>query len=115
MLKEKLTSAPILSYPSFDKPFVLESDTSIKGIESVLSQSQADGLFHPVAYASHSFTPAQQNYSIIDLWTLAVVWAIEHFVHYLYGYDVTVLTNHTAVNAILQILKPTGKHACWCT
>ena len=114
-LKEKLTSAPILSYPSFEKRFVLETDASIAGLGAVLSQSQEDGLLHPVAYASRSLMSAERNYSITELETLAVVWAITHFVPYLYGYDVTVLTDHTAVKAILQTPNPSGKHARWWT
>ena len=67
MLKEKLTSAPVLSYPSFEKPFVLETDASIEGLGAVLPQSQEDGLLHPVAYASRSLTPAERNYSNTEL------------------------------------------------
>ena len=115
MLKEKLISAPILAYPSFEKSFVLETDASIEGLGAVLSQSQEDGLLHPVAYTSRSLTPAERKYSITELETLAVVWVITHFVPYLYGHDVTVLTDHTAVKAILQTPNPSGKHARWWT
>ena len=112
-LKEKLTSAPVLFYPSFEKPFVLEIDASIAGLGAVLSpQSQEDGLLHPVAYASHYLTSAERNYSMTELEALAVVWAITHFMPYLYGHDVIVLTDHTAVKVILQT---SGKHARWWT
>ena len=42
-LKQKLTEAPVLAYPSFDRDFVLETDASIKGIGAILSQKQDDG------------------------------------------------------------------------
>ena len=47
-----LSSGPILAFPDFDKPFLLEMDTSGKGLGAVLSQKQVDGRYHPIAYAS---------------------------------------------------------------
>ena len=93
-------------------PFVLETDASIKGIGAILSQVQSDGQCHSVAYASRSLTAAQRNYGITELETLAVVWSITHFHSYLYGYRVTVFTDHTVVQ-ILNTPTPSGKHARW--
>ena len=36
-----------------------------------------------------------------ELETLAVVWAVKHYRTYLYGYDVQVITDHSAVKALL--------------
>ena len=65
-LKEKLATPPVLAYPSFDKPFILETDASIKGVGAVLAQQQADGYVHPVAYASIGL--CQQLSVIIPSW-----------------------------------------------
>ena len=93
-LKEKLVSPPIFAFPDFDKSFVLETDASIQGLGAVLSQKQADGKLHPVAYASRSLASNEERYAITDLETLAVVWAISHFEYYLYGHNVTIHTDH---------------------
>ena len=51
-LKEKCMNAPVLAFPDFKKPFLLETDASGKGLGAILSQKQDDGRYHPVAYAS---------------------------------------------------------------
>ena len=40
---------------------------------------------------------------------------LSHFHSYLYGNQVTVLTDHSAVRGILETPNPTGKHARWWT
>ena len=41
-LKKALTEASILAYPNYSKPFILETDTSLKGLEAMLSQKGDD-------------------------------------------------------------------------
>ena len=50
-LKLRLTSAPILTYPDFQLPFILDTDASNTGVGAVLSQVQA-GEEKVIAYAS---------------------------------------------------------------
>lgn len=66
-----------------------------------------------VAYASRSLSPAERNYCVTDLETLAVVWAMQHFRVYLYGHKVTVFTDHSADKAVLGAPGSSGKHARW--
>ena len=112
-LKQKLTTAPVLVYPNFGQSFLLETDVSIKVLGAVLSQRQEDNQLQPVDFASRALSAAENTYSDTELETLAVVWAIQHYPAYLYGHEVTVITDHSAVKAILQTPSPSGKHACW--
>ena len=105
----------MLAYPILESPFVLETDASICELGAVLSQAGEDGLSHLVAYASHSLTDAERNYSVTELKTLAVMWAMSHFRTYLYGQKVTVFTDHSDAKSILNSPHPTGKHARWWT
>ena len=113
-LKQTLTIPLVLAYPDFYKDFILETDANITGLGAILSQKQqSDGRIHPIAFASRALSAPQTNYGITEIETLAVVWACSHFHAYLYGHNVTVYTDHSAVRAILETPSPSGKHARW--
>ena len=61
VLKGKVQTAPVLVFPDFEKPFLLEMDASKEGLGVVLSQKQSDRWYHPVAFGSHSLTPVEKN------------------------------------------------------
>ena len=50
MLRKACLEAPVLAFANFDKPFLLETDTSKLGLGEVLLQKQPDVWYHPVAY-----------------------------------------------------------------
>ena len=56
-LKKLLTSKPILCSPDIKKPFTLQTDVSETGIGAVLSQSDENGVEHPVAYFIRKLLP----------------------------------------------------------
>ena len=84
ILERKVQSMPILVFPDFNKPFLLETDASKEGLGVVLSQKQSDGHYHPVSFRSHSLTPLEKNYHSSKLEFLTLKWSImEHFKEYL--------------------------------
>ena len=107
-LKSKLVQAPVLAYPDFDVDFVLETDASYQGLGAVLSQRLMDHKLHPVAFGSRALSPSERNYSVTEIETLAVVWAMKHFHAYLYGHNVQVVTDHSAVKWETRTVVVTG-------
>ena len=97
-LKEALTSAPVLAYPNYSKPFILETDTSLKGLGAVLLQEDSMGNLHVVSYVSQTLKPYEhlmKNYSSAKLELLALKWSVcEKFRDYLIGSKFTVLTDN---------------------
>ena len=86
-LKAACLQAPILSFPDFNKPFLLETDASGRGLGAVLSQKQADGRYHPIAYASRVMNETEQRYHSSKQEFLALKWAVtEQFHEYLSPY-----------------------------
>ena len=102
MLKERITSAPVLVFPDFNKPFLLETDASKEGLGVVLSQKQDDGCYHPVAFSSRTLMPSEQNYHSSKLEFLALKWSItEHFKEYLAYAPFTVCTDNNPLTYVL--------------
>ena len=86
-LKAACLQAPILSFPDFTKLFLLETDASGRGLGAVLSQKQADGQYHPIAYASRVMNETEQRYHSNKQEFLALKWAVtEQFHKYLSPY-----------------------------
>ena len=84
-LKKAVMSAPVLAYPDPNKEYLLETDASKLRLGAVLSQKQADGRYHPVAFSSRVLHGAEVNYHSTKLEFLAMKWSIEHFQTYLLG------------------------------
>ena len=106
-LKADCLQAPILAFPDFNKPFLLETDTSRRGLGAVLSQKQADGRYHPIAYASCVMNETEQKYHSNKQEFLALKWAItEQFHEYLspYGKNWNEFVVHTDSNPLTYIL-----------
>ena len=105
-LKAACLQAPILAFPDFDKPFLLETDASGRGLGAVLSQKQADGWYHPIAYASHVMNETEQRYHSNKQEFLALKWAVtEQFHEYLspYGKNWNKFVVHTNNNPLTYI------------
>ena len=78
-LKHALTTAPVLAYPDYTQPFILETDASLKGLGAVLSQKGKDGEVRVIAYASRSLRPSERSmrdYSQPKSELMALKWSV---------------------------------------
>lgn len=108
LIKDKLTSAPILVLPDFEAPFELHCDASKLGIGAVLSQRG-----RPVAYYSEKLAGARGRYSTYDIEFYAVVQAIKHWRHYLAHKEFILFTDHVALKYLGTQDKISSRHASW--
>ena len=84
MLREVCLTTPVLAFADYQKLFLLEANASMEGLGALLSQKQADGHYHPVAYGSGALTTQESNYHSNTLEFLALNWVItKHFKEYL--------------------------------
>ena len=104
VLKGKVQSTPVLVFPDFDKPFLLEMDASKEELGVVLFQKQSDGQYHPATFGSCSLTPSEKNYHSSKLEFLALNWSImEHFKEYLAYSPFVVQTDNNLLTYVLMM------------
>ena len=97
-IKKALMEAPVLAYPDYSKPFILETDTSLIGLGTVLSQKGDDNEVCVIAYASRSLHPSEKSmhdYSSAKIELMALKWSVcNKFKDYLLDSKFTVFTDN---------------------
>ena len=116
LLKQRLTTAPVLAYADFSLPFIVEIDASYQGLGAVLSQEQ-EGKRRPIAFASRALKKTEKNmtnYSSMKLEFLALKWAVsEKFREYLLGHTFTVYTDNNPLSYMQTTAKLAAVEQRW--
>lgn len=111
-LKQAMTAAPVLAYPTPDGEFVLDTDASDGAIGAELSQIQ-DGKLKVIAYGSFALNSCQLNYCTTRKELLAVVRFTRHFRHYLLGRQFFLRTDHNSLTWLMRFKHINGQLARW--
>ena len=97
LIKKEIMVAPIPAYYNPNKPTILQTDASCKGLGACLLQNEK-----PVYFASKALIEMQKGYVAIELESLAVAWSMEKFHHFLYGNEFTLQTDQKPLEVILS-------------
>ena len=108
LIKEKLSTAPVLALLNFKKVFQVECDASVVGIGPVLSQDN-----RPVAFFSEKVYEAQSKWSAYELEFFDVVRTLKHWEHYLIQMEFVLYTDHQALKHINSQVSINRMHARW--
>ncbi len=95
-LKEKLSRTPVLITADPTKPFILNCDASGTAVGAVLQQDQGNG-YQPIAFLSKKLNEAEKHYPVHEQELLAAIIALKTWRHYVYGSDLTVVTDHQSL------------------
>ncbi|CAM4689156.1 unnamed protein product [Lepidochelys kempii] len=107
-LKATLMSDPVLRAPDFDKPFLVTTDASERGVGAVLMQKGPDQEFHPVVFLSKKLSERESNWSVTEKECYAIVYALEKLRPYVWGQRFHLQTDHAALKW-LHTVKETNK------
>ncbi|KAM0974885.1 hypothetical protein ACFX2C_017998 [Malus domestica] len=110
LIKEKLSTAPILALPDFDKLFKVECNASIVGIGHVISQEG-----RPVALYSEKLSEAQKKWSTYELEFYDVVRALKVWENYLIQREFILYIDNQALKFINSQSKKNRMHGSWIT
>ncbi|KAL6317889.1 hypothetical protein AAG906_030796 [Vitis piasezkii] len=110
LLKQFLTSTPIVRAPNWELPFEVMCDSSDYAIGAVLGQRE-DGKPYVIYYARKSLNDAKRNYTTTEKELLVVVYALDKFRAYLIGSSIVVFTDHSALKYLLT--KQDAKASEW--
>ena len=92
LLKEKLTTAPVLTLPNPSLEYSVYCDASKHGLDCVLMQDRK-----VLAYASCQLKTHEVNYPTHDLELAAVVFELKIWRHYLYGVKCMIFTGYKSL------------------
>jgi len=107
-VKRRLTQAPVLALPCFEKVFEVECDASGVGIGGVLTQEGK-----PLAFFSEKLCDSRRKYSTYDKEFYAIVRCLEHWSHYLVASEFILHSDHEALKYIQGQHKLNSRHAKW--
>ena len=113
MLKQLLTSAPVLRIFDSSLNTRVVCDASNFCIGGVLEQREAGGTQHPVEYYSKRLSVSERNYSATDREYVAIRTCLERWRHFLVGIKFVILTDHVALTYIQTSASVSRRNARW--
>jgi hypothetical protein len=112
-VKQHLMSKPVLGPADPSRDYILQTDSSLYGIGSVLSQVGDCGNEYVVAYASRKLLPREQKYSTVERECLSILWSLQHWEQYIYGRHVTVYSDHKALQWLNNMANHNSRLQRW--
>lgn len=100
-VKQLLTTSRVLVHYDTALPIKLDADALQYRLGAVISRILPDGDEKPIAFASRTLSASEQNYSQIDKEALALIFGVQKFHTYLYGWKFTLVTNHKPLMSTL--------------
>jgi len=97
-----MVTAPILVFLEWEKTFHAHVDESIITLGAILMQPGLGELDHPIAFSTRKLSELEKNYNTTKREGLAMVYALQKFIHYLLGKHFKMFTNHSTLKHLVN-------------
>jgi len=94
----------------------METNASDFAYRATLTQKQANGKYHPIAFMSKSMLPVERNYDAYDREALGIVKPLQHWQYWLQGTQkpIKIITNHkNLLTRFNNKPTPSKRHLHW--
>ena len=94
-------TAPILSFPIYKSPFIIDTDASENSLGAVES-NVFNGKERPLAFMSRILSKTESNYATTKREALGVVQAMKSFRPYILGCPIIICTDHSSLTCLFR-------------
>jgi hypothetical protein len=101
ILKQKLSTTPVLRGPNWSLPFHICTNASDTSLGGVLRQRE-NQMPYVIYFISKNLSPVEVNYTITEKELLVVVHAINKFRQYITRYQAFVHTDHSTIKFLMN-------------
>ena len=107
---------PILRASDWNKPFIIETNTSGYALGVIIAQPHEDGI-HPIVFHSHSLMPAERNYDAHNREMLGIIYGLKMGRKFFLGMQelVQIWINHKNLKYFHEPQKLTERQTQWVT
>ena len=108
-----LFARPILRAPHFDRPFIVQTDSSYGAAAGILAQLDESNQISPIAFVSKKFSESEKRYSVAEKETFAIVFTVVKFKFYLLANAFTLYTDHKGLCVLNDGVYKNDRIARW--
>jgi hypothetical protein len=98
--------------PNWSLPIHISTDVSDTTLGDMLGKQENQSSY-AIYFISNNLTPIELNYTVTENEFLAVVHAINNFIHYINGYELFIHTNHSTIRYLMKKQITNGRVTRW--
>jgi len=102
ILKEKLSTTPILIFINWEIEFHVHVDASSIALGALLAQPGEGNMDHLIHFVRRKLLQSECNYTTTEREGLAMIYALQKFRHYLLGSHFKFFTDHSALKYLVN-------------